>query len=55
MQTISNAGNQGALVLMSGFYVDDVPVLEAAAAENGLILEEVRNQERWASVLFKKK
>jgi ribosomal protein L11 methyltransferase len=55
MQTISSAGNQGALVLMSGFYVDDVPVLEAAAAENGLILEEVRNQERWASVLFKKK
>ena len=55
MKTISQAGTPGATVLMSGFYLDDVATLQAAAEENGLILEEVRNQERWASVLFKKK
>jgi len=55
MKTISQAGNPGAMVLMSGFYTDDVPSLEAAALKNGLVLEEIRSQERWASVLFKKK
>jgi ribosomal protein L11 methyltransferase len=52
METISSAGRKGSKIMMSGFYDDDIPKLQETAAKCGLVLEEVRKQERWAAVLL---
>lgn len=38
---------QGAEIIMSGFFVDDIPLLEEAARRHGLRLLRRREQERW--------
>lgn len=38
----------GASIFMSGFYTEDVPILEARAAELGLTLLDVRSRDNWA-------
>jgi ribosomal protein L11 methyltransferase len=52
MATIASAGRKGSKVMMSGFYDDDIPKLKQTAEQYGLVLEEVRKQERWAAVLL---
>ncbi len=42
----------GASLYMSGFYVDDLPVLQAEAERNGLHLDYHREKNRWAAVKF---
>ena len=41
-----------AIIYMSGFYVDDVPVIQAKAEECGLRLIDVRSEDNWACVKF---
>lgn len=46
--------NAGATLLMSGFYVDDIPAIRTEAERLGLTFEEYREKNRWAAVRFKK-
>lgn len=43
---------QGAQLILSGFYEADVPMIEAAAKEHGLSLCDVVTDEEWACALF---
>lgn len=45
----------GGTMLLSGFYVDDIPVVEAAAAPHGLVTQSFTERDRWAclSLIFK--
>lgn len=42
----------GSELYMSGFYVDDIPVIQAEAARNGLHLVHHQEKNRWAAVKF---
>ncbi|MCF0256286.1 50S ribosomal protein L11 methyltransferase [Bacteroides heparinolyticus] len=46
--------NQGGSLLMSGFYANDIPVIQAEAENNGLHLIHHREKNQWAVVLFRK-
>ena len=50
MQSYAARMRQGALLLMSGFYVDDIPLIEAEARRLGLQPGGHREQNRWAMV-----
>ena len=42
----------GSELYMSGFYVDDIPVIQAEAERNGLLFVHHREKNRWAAVKF---
>ena len=44
----------GAALLMSGFYTEDVPLLEDKARTLGLSFVDVRQKDNWACIAFKK-
>lgn len=44
----------GATMLLSGFYTEDIPVVEAAAASAGLRIEEIRSDNNWAGLRLSK-
>ncbi|MCI6211652.1 50S ribosomal protein L11 methyltransferase [Bacteroides heparinolyticus] len=46
--------NQGGSLLMSGFYANDIPVIQAEAENNGLHLIHHREKNQWTVVLFRK-
>lgn len=50
MQSYAARMRQGALLLMSGFYADDIPLIEAEARRLGLQPGGHREQNRWAMV-----
>ncbi|MCM1035653.1 MAG: 50S ribosomal protein L11 methyltransferase [Paludibacter sp.] len=45
---------QGGSLLMSGFYTEDIPVLEAKAGELGLTLQKQRTKDNWAMITLQK-
>lgn len=42
----------GGILLLSGFYTEDIPLIEAAAKRLGLTLTETRSEENWAALLL---
>lgn len=50
----AKALQSGGIMLLSGFYEEDVPVVEAAAAAQGLISDGVSTRDRWACLRLKK-
>ncbi len=46
--------NQGGSILMSGFYANDILVIQAEAENNGLHLIHHREKNQWAVILFRK-
>lgn len=42
------------LLLMSGFYKDDIPVIDECAQKRGLILLSQRDENKWAAVCYQK-
>ena len=42
----------GSELYMSGFYVDDIPVIQAEAEHNGLRFVHHKEKNRWAAVKF---
>lgn len=44
----------GAVLLLSGFYTDDIPAIQAEAERNGLRFVHHREKNRWAAVQFQK-
>ena len=45
---------RGALLFTSGYYTDDLPVLQACAEQNGLRLIRTREKDHWACSVFEK-
>ena len=54
MPSFAAALDVGGRLLMSGFLVEDVPVIESAAAEQGFVVERVSEREGWMVVECKK-
>lgn len=46
--------NPGAIIYMSGFYIDDIPVIRKEAEKNGLFFVHHNEKNRWADVMFRK-
>ena len=46
---------QGAAIFMSGFYVEDIPVLQEECERQGLTLVDAHDMDNWACVKFVKK
>ncbi len=44
--------HKGSILFMSGFYVEDIPVIKAEAERNGLHFEHSREKNNWAAVKF---
>ena len=44
----------GATLTVSGFYVDDRPIVEQAAAAAGLSLKRLADIDNWSSMTFEK-
>lgn len=42
------------IIYMSGFYVEDIPVIQAEAEKNGLVFVHSHEKNRWADVMFRK-
>ncbi len=54
ISTYAKALRPGGRIITSGFYEEDVPMVEAEASRHGLELQSVDTMENWAAVLFKK-
>lgn len=44
--------NSGGKLIMSGFYMDDLPLIEAKAAESSLRIESKRSENNWTAACF---
>lgn len=44
--------NPNGVLYMSGFYTEDIPVLEAEAKKHNLVLKHTANRDNWAGVMF---
>lgn len=54
LPAFSSVLKTGARVVVSGFYVEDRPVVESAAKACGLVLESVDEKDNWTSMTFVK-
>jgi ribosomal protein L11 methyltransferase len=50
-----NSLNSGGKLIVSGFYVDDIPAIERAANEHDLYLKQYLEKDEWASLVFEEK
>lgn len=50
METYNHVLSPGGLLLMSGFYKEDVPIITQAAAKFGISLQHQREQNKWVAV-----
>lgn len=44
----------GGIMILSGFYEDDVPMIEAAARPLGLVTEAMRSRDKWTALTLRK-
>ncbi len=54
MQAYTNLLKTGGPLILSGFYTEDLPILQEAAAQCGLIFESDRTKNNWVSAIFRK-
>ena len=46
----TNSMKQGSILFMSGFYVEDIPAIEAECQKNGLKLDSYNERNNWVAV-----
>jgi ribosomal protein L11 methyltransferase len=46
--------SENGCLLLSGFYTEDIPLIENEAVKNGLKLQKIRDRNNWAGLKFKK-
>ncbi|MGL4291987.1 MAG: 50S ribosomal protein L11 methyltransferase [Bacteroidales bacterium] len=46
--------HEGSVIFMSGFYVEDIPAIQAEAERQGLKLHHFRDKNRWVAIRFDK-
>ncbi|WP_210489487.1 50S ribosomal protein L11 methyltransferase [Rufibacter aurantiacus] len=54
MPVYSQLLQEGNPLVLSGFYTEDLPILQERATELGLIFESSRNKNNWVSAIFRK-
>jgi ribosomal protein L11 methyltransferase len=54
IETYTNCLDNGGVLLLSGFYEEDIPLIDAAASKNGLKLQEYKNRNNWVAVKYLK-
>lgn len=54
MTTYVNCLSEKGTILFSGFYEEDIPVIDASCKENGLIFEHKLQRNNWVSLKYKK-
>ena len=55
IKTYADVLNSDGILIMSGFYVDDIPAIEQAANLQDLFFKKYYEKDNWASVLFTEK
>jgi len=55
METYVTCLRSNGLLLLSGFYVDDIPYLDKSCTEKGLELVKHKERNNWASLKYIKK
>lgn len=55
IETYTGCLNENSILLLSGFYQKDIPIIEAAASKNGLKLTETKEKNNWVAVKYTKK
>ena len=55
MQAYANCLVSGGTLLLSGFYVEDIPFLEASCTENGMQFVSQLQRNNWVSLEFEKR
>ena len=54
IESYASCLKQGGIMLLSGFYRSDIPIVEKAANEYGLFLESEKEDNDWVALRFKK-
>ena len=54
MDTYYRGMRKGGVLVLSGFYTEDIPVLEASAVEKGFKMVATRDIDNWASIILYK-
>jgi ribosomal protein L11 methyltransferase len=54
IKTYANCLDNDGILLLSGFYEEDIPLIDAAASKNGLKLQEYKNRNNWVAVKYLK-
>ena len=54
MKTYSNCLEKNGILLLSGFYEEDLPIIDKEASKNQLKLEKTKKRNQWISVHYKK-
>lgn len=52
ISTYSNCLEQNGILLLSGFYREDIPFIEEAASQNNLMLQKTLERNNWVSLKF---
>lgn len=55
MKAYSDSLNDGGLILFSGFYTEDLPMIQESAESNGMFYQQHQNKNNWVVASFKKK
>ena len=50
----ANAMNHGATLIMSGFYLEDVPILKLECEKNNLSFQKIEQKDNWCAILCTK-
>ena len=54
LSTYCKSLNNGGLMLLSGFYQEDIPVIDKAASELGLSLSKMLERNNWVALKYLK-
>ena len=52
MQQYKNSLNQGGILLLSGFYEEDIPAIDASCTEKGMKFVKKLNRNNWVSLKY---
>lgn len=55
MATYASCLQSGGTLLLSGFYTEDIPAIDAACVENGLVFEKKIERNNWVALRYSKK
>ena len=55
IKTYSDCLEEGAILLLSGFYEEDIPIIDAEASKYNLQLQEFKERNNWVAVKYQKK
>ena len=52
MQTYTNSLNENGIILLSGFYQEDIPLIDAEVSKYGLKLQTIEEMQNWVALKY---